>query len=164
MKEFSIWKTIKLGTCKNVEELKKSIKDKGFRIGSWAEDVLDSTSFTMSSIEKEVALVKITPSDLGFSNGAYRKDIYKKAIELGLEVCPLEVGPQLRIQYLNQPKLESLQIGMESQFDSENHESQFRVVYGEDDFIWLVGDHKHLDDFWKENEYFIFIQPKLHYF
>ncbi|MEX0652153.1 MAG: hypothetical protein WD509_01380 [Candidatus Paceibacterota bacterium] len=158
MKRFQVWKTINIGTYKNVEELKRAIKEKGFRIGSWAEDVLHSESFTMSKTEKKVDLVRITPSGLGFSNGAYRKDIYKKATEAGLEICPLEVGPQLRIQYLHQPRLESLQIGMESQFDSENHESQFRVVHGGDNFIWLVGDHKHLDDFWKGDEDFIFVQ------
>lgn len=73
-------------------------------------------------------------------------------------MCPPEVGPQLRLQYTDQPKLESIQIGMEPQVDSEDHESEFRVVHGVDGFLWLVGDHKHSDDFWKENEYFVFIK------
>lgn len=155
---FPTWKTISIGNFTNVQEIKKALLDSGFRIGSWADDVLKSSNFTLSTIERKIDLVRITPKDLGFSNGAYRKDIYKRALEVGLKLCPLEVGPQLRLQYLDQPKLESLQIGMEPQVDSEGHESEFRVVYGGDNFIWLVGDHKHPNDFWAPEEYFIFMK------
>jgi len=155
---FRTWKTVQIGTYSDVKLLKEAILSAGFRIGSWAEDVLESTQFVLSTKEREVDLVRVTPEDLGFHDGAYRRDIYKKALSLGLKLCPLEVGPQLRLQYTDQPRLESLQIGMESQVDSEGHESEFRVVHGGDDFIWLVGDHKHLTDFWEKGEYFIFIK------
>lgn len=131
--------------------------DSGFFIGSWADDVLKSSNFTLSLQKRRIDLVRVTPQDLGFQNGAYRKDIYTRAIEHGLKLCPLEVGPQLRLQYPDQPKRESLQIGMEPQCDSEGHESEFRVVHSPTDGpLWLVGDHKHPDDFWTEKEYFVF--------
>jgi hypothetical protein len=153
---FSTWKTIKIETYSDVESLKEAILNAGFHIGSWAEDVLESQQFVLSSKESEVDLVRVTPKDLGFPDGAYRRDIYKKALSLGLKLCTLDVGPQLRLQYTDQPRLESLQVGMEPQVDSEGHESEFRVVHGGDDFIWLVGDHKHPTDFWRKEEYFIF--------
>jgi len=161
MKEFPIWKTINIGTYSSVEDLKQAILNAGFKIGDWAEDVLNNSSFTLATEKKEVNLVKITPKELGFNNGALREDIYKKAIDAELELCPLEVGPQLRLQYKDQPRLESLQIGMEPQKDSDGHESEFRVVHGGDDFIWLVGDHKHPDDFWGADEPFIFMKKYL---
>jgi len=43
--------------------------------------------------------VRFTVEQLGFSNGATTDEIYKKAEELGLELCPAEVGPHLRLQY-----------------------------------------------------------------
>lgn len=152
-----MWKTISVGTYISVGELKKAIHAKGFRIGSWAEDVLQSQKFTLAPKENIIHLVRVTPQDLGFPDGAYRTDIYKRAIEFGLELCPLEIGPQLRLQYVDQPKLESLQIGMEPQTDSKGHESEFRVVHAVDGFLWLVGDHKHPIDFWEKDEYFVFM-------
>lgn len=158
---FPIWKTITIGTFLNTKELKRAIIDSGFHIGGWADDILESSNFTLTPKERKVDLVRITPQDLGFHDGAYRTDIYKRALSLGLELCPLEVGPQLRLQYVDQPKLESLQIGMEPQVDSKGHESEFRVVHGADNFIWLVGDHKHPDDFWASREYFVFLAPAI---
>lgn len=155
---FPTWKTITIGTYTNVNVLKKAILNSDFRIGSWADDVLKSSNFTLAPKKKEIDLVRITPQDLGFQDGAYRVNIYKRALGFGLELCPLEVGPQLRLQYTDQPKLESLQIGMEPQVDSNGHESEFRVVHGEDDIVWLVGDHKHSDDFWAAKEHFIFVK------
>lgn len=154
---FPVWKTITIGTFRAIDELILAILGKGFRIGDWASDVLASPTLTLASERKEINLVKATPRDLGFREGSYREDIYKKAQELGLKICPLEIGPQLRLQYIDQPKMESLQIAMETQTDSVGHPSQFRVVHGGDDFLWLVGDHKHDDDFWKADELFIFL-------
>lgn len=155
---FPVWKTIKVGTHKSVADLEAATLNAGFRIGDWAHDVLTGSAFTLAEHEFELNLVRLTVGELGFKDGAHRTNIYKRALELGLKLCPLEVGPQLRLQYSDQPKLGSLQIAMKPQRDSEGHESQFRVVHGGDGFAWLVGDHKHPDDFWKENEYFIFVK------
>lgn len=154
----TVWKVIKLGTFSNMESLVQALVNNQFRIGDWARDVLNSGAFTVSEREREVSLVRLTAKDLGFPEGAYRVDIYKKAQEMDLKLCSLEVGPQLRLQYTDQPYLESLQIGMEPQKDLEGHESEFRVVHAVDYHPWLVGDHKHPDDFWGPNEYFIFVK------
>jgi len=134
---FPVWKKITLGTFENVEELKAAIVSKGFRIGSWAEDVLNGSGFSLLPIKREVGLVRITPRELGFANGAYRLDVYRRAFECGLEICLPEVGPQLRLQYSDQPPLESLQIGMEAHVDSLGHpvpsrswRRRFRVAGG----------------------------------
>ena len=155
---FRVWKTIPIGTFKDVEKLKKVILDAGFCIGDWADDVLNSSSFILTTKPTKINLVRISVAKLGFKKGAYRKDIYERALELGLKLCPLEVSPYLRLQYKDQPRLESLQIGMKHQKDRKNHMSEFRIVHGADDFLWLVGDHKHPDDFWNENELFVFIK------
>jgi len=157
--QFQIWKTIKVGTYDTTEGIIEALEKEGFSIGYWAIDVLNSPAFMLASVESELDLVRISPTKLGFKDGAYRKDIYKQALDNGLTLCPLEVGPQLRLQYKNQPVRESLQIGMEAQVDREGHESEFRVVHSPTDGpLWLVGDHKHPDDFWEKNEYFIFVK------
>ena len=156
-----IWKTLKLGSFQNVESIYKTIIKNVFKIGDWAHDILKSDVFVISPTEKEVDIVRVKVRDLGFNEGAYRKDIYQQAIEMGLELCSLEIGPILRLAYKDQPRSESLQIGMEPQKDSGNHESEFRVAHSVDGHLFLVGDHKHPTDFWEADEFFVFVKPRL---
>ncbi len=62
------------------------------------KNLLSSEDFTTLENEEECDLIKLTVKDLGFPSGATTEQIFEKAIELGLELCPAEVGPQLRLQ------------------------------------------------------------------
>jgi hypothetical protein len=113
--EFKTWKTIKLGTgLQTAGDFRKAIKSAGMKINGWANDVLGAPAFTVAESEMEVELVVCSVAELGFKDGAIYKDIYVRAQELGLNLCPPEVGPQLRLQYTDQPKGEYLSIVMES--------------------------------------------------
>ena len=56
----------------------------------------------------------MTAKELGFDSSATTEEIYTRANELGLGLCPAEVGPQLRWQYSDQPKNKWLFVAMES--------------------------------------------------
>ncbi|NUP08117.1 MAG: hypothetical protein HOW73_18880 [Polyangiaceae bacterium] len=43
-------------------------------------------------------------ADLGFDSGATYGQITARALESGLAECPLELGPHLRMQFLDQPE------------------------------------------------------------
>jgi hypothetical protein len=62
----------------------------------WGRGILQKTEFSKES--KEYDLVRFSVAQLGFLNGATTEEIYKKAKDLGLELCPAEVGPLLRLQ------------------------------------------------------------------
>ena len=74
--------------------------------------MLGKPAFRVVAKETDVDLIVMSVTDLGFPEGASLKDIYAKARALGLYLCPVEVGPQLRLQYHDQPQDEPLFIAM----------------------------------------------------
>lgn len=156
----NIWKTINLGTeLKTVDDFRRQIGNYGCRIGDWANDILGKPAFTISDEELEVDLVIKSVAELGFPNGATRAQIYDKAISLGLELCPAEVGPQLRLQYLDQPKDEWLRIAMEPIAVSDGDLRVFNVGHGDDD-RWLGADDGHPGGHWGADDRWVFVQPR----
>ena len=156
-KNFSIkvWKTIKLGTHKDTNALREALKASGNKISDWANDILSKPAFTVAIAEEEIQLVNVSVADLGFKNRATYKDICKRAKKLGLELCPNEVGPQLRLQYKNQPKGEYLRIAMEAVTSFGGNLLIFRVELG-DDGLWLSGDRGYYGRFWNADLRFVF--------
>jgi len=161
---FKIWKTIKLSTgLKTAKDFRKVLKKNGNRIGGWGDDILGQSAFTVSDTEKDVDLVKVSVAELGFKDGATRKDIYDRALELGLQLCPAEVGPQLRLQYADQPKGEWLRIAMEPITGSGGDPHVFYVAH-DSDGRWLHGSYGPPNLFWNGDYRFVFLRSKSSYF
>ena len=156
---FNVWKTIKLGTgLKTAEEFRRVLRDGEFRLSDWASDILGKPAFKAADEETEVDLVKVTVAELGFKKGARRNQIYERARDLGLELCPPEVGPQLRLQYQDQPNGEWILVAMEPIIDSGGGPRLFRV--GRDDSgLWLVSYWGFPDGFWFPDNQWVFCRP-----
>ena len=155
-----VWKRITRGTgIKDAEGFRKSIKDSGMRVGDWANDILGKTAFSVATEEKDVDLVVVSVEELGFKDGARLKDIYAAAKKRGLELCPNEVGPQLRLQYKDQPKGEWLIIGMEPITDSGGGRSLFRVAR-DSGALWLYTYYGHPGNVWLGRSRFVFVLPR----
>lgn len=154
---FPIWKTIRLGTgLKTSADFRKALKQSGCDIGDWAKDILGKPAFTVSATETEVDLANVSVADLGFKNGAKRSEIYDRAKELGLALCPAEVGPQLRLQYLDQPNDERLRIAMEPIADSGRVLGVFFVERYDGGDRWLSADYGFPEYFWNAGDRFVF--------
>jgi hypothetical protein len=159
-RNWSIWKTIKLGTgIKDADDFRKAIKDCGMQIGDWANDILCKPQFTVATEETEVDLVIVSVAELGFKNRAKLKDIFTRAKELGLQLCPNEVGPQLRLQYPDQSKNEWLIIGMEPVADSVGYLRLFSVAHGGGG-LWLGAYYDYPDSVWISSNRFVFVLPR----
>ena len=157
--EFDIWKTIKLGTgFKTADEFRRALRDGGFRISGWASDILGNPAFKVASEETEVDLIKVTVAELGFKEGVRRDQIYERAKEFGLELCPAEVGPQLRLRYKDQPNGEWILVAMEPIFASDGNPRLFPVGRN-DSGLWLSGYWSDPDRFWPADSQWVFCRP-----
>lgn len=157
---FPVWKTIKLGTgLTTADDFRNVLRASGCRIGNWANDILGQPAFMASPEEQELDLVVVSVAELGFKNGATRKDIYKRAQELGLDFCPAEVGPQLRLEYKDQPNGEWFLIGMEPIADSDGDLKVFLVGHVELG-QWLDGSGGIPEGFWLGDRRWVFARRK----
>jgi hypothetical protein len=112
--DIPIWKRIAVGTHKGVNAIREALDAARMRVGDSADEILGRPAFPFSRTKTELDLVVLTPGDIGFAPGSTRvAEIYRRAMQVGLELCPAEVGPQLRLQYLNQPIGEFLHIAMQ---------------------------------------------------
>lgn len=82
---------------KTPEDAENKLLEKGFVISDRAKDILYKIQF--SKEKQNYNLVRFTVADLGFPHSATVDEVYERAEELGLELCPAEVGPHLRFSY-----------------------------------------------------------------
>ena len=132
----SIWKTIKLGDYKHIDDLLASITQSGMTVGEWGNHLLTRPDFNLHHELVEIPLVQVNIDELPLREDMYLNDIYSAVIgksitindtEYEIALCPNEVGPQLRLQYTDQPKDELLRIAMDPIKDSVGSIALFRV-------------------------------------
>ena len=156
-RDFAVWKTVTLGLHKSSKDYRKAIEKDGNRIGDYAGQILNKTE--VSQTEVELDLVVVTVGELGFKTGARRDVLYAKALELGLQLCPAEVGPALRLVYKDQPRGEWLRIGMEPITGSVGGPFVFGVD-GDDDERWLFSISGYAGGVWGADDRWVFVRPR----
>jgi hypothetical protein len=125
-----IWKTIDVGTVAGKWALYRSLDAADCGLGDAAEQIFIGPQFTVSATNTRLNLVVISVAELGIkTETAALKDIYARARHLGFALAAAEVGPQLRLQYFDQPIGEFLNVAMEP----------IRIPQGESD-IFVVGN------------------------
>jgi hypothetical protein len=111
----SIWKTITIGEYKGANAIRAAIDAAPcpIAIGDQADEILGRPAFPFSRTKADVDLVVVSVAELGFGpDGASLRDIYARASTFGLDLCPPEVGPILRLNYIDQPLGDFLHIAM----------------------------------------------------
>ena len=109
-----VWKTITVGTFKDTFALRNALDAAGCSIGDLAGQILARPAFTLSVTKTNVELFAVSAAELGFETDTVSlAAIYARAQLLGFGLAAAEVGPQLRLQYFDQPIGEFLIIGME---------------------------------------------------
>ncbi|MCK1317374.1 hypothetical protein IVB32_30120 [Bradyrhizobium sp. 23] len=139
------WKTITIGNFPDTFALLTALRAIGCSAGDSAAALLARPAFTVSGTRTAVELLTVSAAELGFEGEtALLRQIYEHAQQLGFELAPPEIAPQLRLQYLDQPVGEFLIIGMKPVRTWPGEDVILTVANGGAGLI-LIGQDGHAD-------------------
>jgi len=122
------WKTIQVGNVANRSAFLAALDAADCGVGDAVQDIFVRPEFTVSALKAELDLVLVSVAELGVTiDRPPLARIYGRALRLGLALAPPETGPQLRLQYFDQPLGEFLNLGMDP-ISGRNGEMDIFVV------------------------------------
>ena len=154
-----VWKTITFGRFANTFALRNALDAAGCGIGDLAEQILARPAFAMNPAE-DVDLVVVSAAELGTPTETSPVDVYARAQERGLALAPAEVGPQLRLQYPDQPIGEFLHVGMNPINTWSGEPVIFALVNGGAALI-LIGTESSANAKTSATTRFLFVRPRV---
>ena len=83
-------------------ELLRRLRAGGIQLNRAAEMLFEDRRFLTLDQSQVVEIAVRSVADLGFGRGATYEQLTVRALESGLAECPLELGPHLRMQFLDQ--------------------------------------------------------------
>lgn len=153
-------------------QLFKKLEQHSILMNDYAKMLFADDNFTTSDLTYSLKTVELTVRGLGFPEGATTAQIFKRAKEIGLDLCPLELGPHLRLQYLDQPEgsmgkpsfqhqapYGSITIASDILTEDENFPKGF-YLRRIDGLLWLRGYRAGQQHVWKSDDHFIFLSNK----
>lgn len=118
---------------KTSQELQDALADPNFKITDDARSHLSNNEFHTLKLPENITTVRLKARDLGFTGTPKIDQVYARAQQLGLELCPAETGPHMRLIHKDQPVGEWLNIGMKHLADYPRVFSLGRLPNG----LWL---------------------------
>ena len=153
-----VWKTIQLGTVENKSALLAALDAAWCGIGNAAQDIFARPGFTLSRSKTKLDLVVVSVVELGLSEETSSlENIYSRAHGLGLALAPADTGPQLRLQYFDQPVGEFLYVGMEPIKAKRGDANIFIVANGGAGLLLLGQDVRPNVQFFQSSQ-FVFVR------
>jgi len=162
-----ITKSIEVGGLTKWQLIQK-LQEHSISMNPYGEKLLSDDKFITSETKYSLKTVELAVRNLGFPDGATMPQLIKQANKLGLELCPLEVGPYLRLEYLDQAEGDSGNSLQQNQAPSGSITIASEIVSDDDNFpkgfylrkidgvLWLRGylaDDLHS---WNPDDQFIF--------
>jgi hypothetical protein len=98
-----IHRTLQVGG-RSKTELLEQLARQGVELNEAAKVLFASDKFTTAPQTQSLPTVELRVRDLGLAEGGTLPEIYVSAARLGFGLCPLELAPHFRLQYLDQPE------------------------------------------------------------
>ena len=128
--------TIEIGG-KTAEQLERELEQAGIKMTNGSKAMLGSDDFVPSKNMEQATLIHLMVVDLGFTKSVTTDQIYQRAKELGLELCPAEVGPHYRLTYRQDQSMDRWSyVGMKQITDSDGFPDIFSLEC-RDGGLWL---------------------------
>jgi len=83
-------------------ELLRALREHNVRFNNAAETLFEDRRFTTFDRQHLIEIAALSVAELGFGEGATYGQLIARALESGLIECPLEIGPHLRLQFMDQ--------------------------------------------------------------
>ena len=153
LSEKVFFRSIKLST-KTGQEYEWELRSQGV----WIDSDVD---YILSQLEprKEagaIKLVEFSVAELGFTGNTRYDAICARAKELGLELCPPETGPEVRLQYQDQKVDNWVRVATEPLSDRDGSLPLWSV-YRSGDAPWLDASYGRPDREWYPGARFLFV-------
>ena len=163
-------RTVQIGGLTKAELLER-LAQNGVAINEAGSVLFASDQFITSDVPTYLRTVELSVRNLGFPEGTTTSDVYTSAIRLGLRLCPMELGPHLRLQFLDQPEGFLGQPVWQHRAPPGSIIIASEILSEEDEFpkgfylrriegtLWLRGywsGHEHICD---PEDHFVFSQP-----
>ena len=126
-------------------------------LNAYAAMILMSENFSNGSTGQQVTVIEVSLRNLGFEEGAVFSEITDAASSLGFELCPIELAPYLRLQYLDQPLDSKVTIASNRPFPSEEYPKGFYLGHS-NGCLWLRGYRASDDWEWFPEHRFVFVK------
>lgn len=162
-------RTIEIGGLSK-DELIRKLNTNKIEMNRFGKELFADERFHVSSQRHSVKTIELTVGNLDFSEGASTVQIFDKAKELDLKLCPLELAPYLRLALMDQKEKHtdnfskqkqapsgSITIASEPISTNENFPKGF-YIRRLNDKLWLRGyiaDDLHI---WNPDDHFVFIE------
>jgi len=82
--------------------LLQSLREHDVKLNKAAEVLFDDDQFAPAAASRVIDVVCRSVADLGLHHGATYEQLTARAAAAGLVECPLELGPRLRLQFVDQ--------------------------------------------------------------
>lgn len=84
------------------ELLLRSLAASGVQVNPIGIQLFQDSRFTVRQVRERLAIACLKVAELGFSEGATYSQVVRAAEQRQLTECPLELGPHLRLAFLDQ--------------------------------------------------------------
>ena len=160
-------RTVAIGG-RSKSELVRDLRERSIRLNDSAERLFADDRFVTERARRLLPTVELTVENLGYPQGATTEEINVRAHQVGLQPCPRELGPCLRLAYLDQPEgsfgapvrqhkapLGSVTIASEPLDEDPSTPSGF-YLRRIDSELWLRGYHSERTFLWDPGDHLVF--------
>ena len=106
---------------KNANECVIELKNKGFYVSPWIENIVTKYNYKFEKNNLPISLDRITVNDLGFKGPTELLDIYNKLESSGFKLVSPEIAIYSRLIYVDQPSGERVRFAtpLKSMIDTD---------------------------------------------